>query len=372
MSGGSRLVDVGGTIIELVGHHPLIDLVHTELAANRAEALPAEPVGTIEVVEGPLPIPPDSITLGPVSASETRGQIRIGGSGLSYETSLPLDNSPFKARVGVTQRAMPRGIPEGVFRWLNPSFSTPLQSQVPRFIPWVLDAMIFLHCADRAPLHGSAMEHDGEALMLTSTGGAGKSTVGITMIDSGRWNYLCDDMTIVVPGGKIHPYRMNRTIFEHNVSHRPEVIRHLRWKGGIGGRVQWALTGPIHGTGRRRRLPVETVHRPGVFGRPSTPRLIAFLIRSTDEEPIVRKIEAADLAHRSIEIIKFEYPNAITMMRLAGAATGRDIAGPRLAEIQATYERFFADVPRLREIRVPMSGLAPTEIVEILEAEFGA
>lgn len=368
MRPNSRLVDVGGTIIELAGAHPLLDLVTEELGTDST----SDPIGTIEVVEGPLPIPQGSITLGPVSASKARGQIRIAGSGLSYETDLPLGVLPFHTRVGVTQRAMPKGMPAGAFRWLNPSFSTPLQSQVPRFIPWVLDAMIFLHCADRAPLHGSAMARDGSALVLTSTGAAGKSTIGITMIDSGRWKYLGDDMTIVSAGAPIHPYRMKRTVFEHNVAHRPDVLRRLKGKGGTIGRLQWLLTGPIHGNGRRRRLPVEQVHRRGVFADPTPARLVAFMDRTTDAGPEMRELTAAGLALRSIEIINFEFPNAITLMRLAGAATGADIAAPRLEAIRTIYEEFFASVPRLLEMRVPMSGLAPTEIASILEEEFDA
>lgn len=56
-------------------------------------------------------------------------------------------------------------------------------------------------------------------------------------------------------------------------------------------------------------------------------------------------------------------------MRLAGAAIGLDLAGPRLGTITDTYEQFFAGVPHLCELRMPADGVTPIEVARLIEAE---
>ena len=361
-----HLINAGGPIIELVGDHPIISLVTRELGTSSTN----DPIGTLEVVGGPLPLPEDSTTLGPVSTSATRAQVRLAGTGLALETSLPVAAAPFSARVGITARPLPFNMPAGLFRWANSGFATPTQSQVPRFIRSIIDGLVFLHGTDLVHLHGAAVARRDGAIAITSTGAAGKSTTATTLIDSGRWNYLSDGLTVVAPGKPIHPYPMYRTIHEHTVAHRADALRRLRWQSGPAGRVQWAAARPLHRNQRHRRLPVESVHRPGVIAAPTAPQLVVFLTRSSGDEVLVREISPFDLARRSAEIIRYEFPAALTLLRLGGAALGTDLVAPRMAAITATYERFFAEGPVLREVRLPWKALTPTEVAHLIESEF--
>lgn len=357
-----RVIDLGGVPLEIVGDHPLLQMVGEELPLSVNDAV----AGRITLVSELSPMV-EAVGLGPVEVAGSRLQLEFSKSALSIEIDLDGPSFPFEATVGIGTRPSPHRIPRRAFRWVEPTFHTPEESQAYVFIHMVLESLVLTSARGIAPLHASVVERDGRAVVLTSAGGVGKTSTSMQLLRSPRWRFLSDDIAMIKPGHPMAPYRRLPMIYDYNVRGDVEMRRKVRGAGGMAGRAQWALAGPMHGDRRRRRISTDALYGRPTVGHGAPPSLIAFLVRSHRDRPQTRPLSAEDLTQRSVAILQTEFPHLFTQLLLAEAAGAPPIVGPLLDRVSDTYMRAFADADQILEVAVPAGPNAAPAVASLID-----
>lgn len=134
-------------------------------------------------------------------------------------------------------------------------------------------------------LHASAVERDGEALVMTGTSGAGKSTLAALLGESG-WRLLGDEFALVDPdSGLVHPFPRAISLKNGAIC----LFKHM------GGRLGPLLAGTPKGEIRHLRPREEAI---AAMDEPASPRLILFPRYGAGLAEAVRPVGEAEVFMR--------------------------------------------------------------------------
>jgi len=348
-----RTFVVGGHHVAIEGDHRVLDLVREELAPVATLAMPDL---TIVGQKGPLPIIPNAGTLGGATVDGPLTRLRFDRAGLELEYRATPDRLPDRVRVGIGERPMPWRIPKRLFRWLEPTFQAPEENQAYLFIRHVLEGVLLLFGGETAALHASGVEHDGQAVLLTSAGGVGKTGISSILMRRGGWSYVSDDIVFIESSGVVHPYPRSVMMYGYNVRSDANLRRTVQRSGGFAGGVQWRLQGIMRPAGRRRRIAPSQVYGDVAGRRSSSISLCAFLTSTASHAPVnIVDITPAELARRSTLILEGEFAVLLGLVQLAEAAGGAQVRANAIARHRENLTKAFSKADKLVEVRIGAS-----------------
>ncbi|OWY62060.1 hypothetical protein B7486_60435 [cyanobacterium TDX16] len=259
--------------------------------------------------------------------------------------------------VHVGDRPMPHHLPRRAFRWLEPSFMTPVEAQAYVFILQIVEGSVFLFGGRTGLLHSSCVERDGSALALTSTGGVGKTSTAARLLRRPGWRYLSDDIVFVTPDAEVRLHRRWPMVYAYNVAHDHELRESVSRRGGRSGHVQWRVHELAHLDRRRRRVPPATLYGPERVGDRGALEAVAFLTRGSDEQLVVEETSAADLSRRCCAVILDEQRTLVALLRHWEAAGTPFVSVDEVAaRHERTFSEAFATAHRRVLARLPASG----------------
>lgn len=346
---------LGTCVLRLQGEHPVLDLVLDELAPLRIDG---EAAPDVELCVGTPPVPPAAaVSLGPVTAHGDAAWCRFPRTGFEVYFAPPRPEEPERLTVAVGPRPMPFRMPRPLFRWVEPTFLTPVQAQAYVFLLRLVEGSVFLLGGGTALLHAACLERDGRAVALTSAGGVGKTSTAAALLARRGWRYLTDDIALLADDGTVAFHPRWPMVYAHNLRHDPGLRRRITGTGGWRGRLQWNVLSAARIARRRRRVPPSALWGEERIGRAARLDVVAFLARGERDELAVEDAAAADLARRARAIMAVEQATLGEMVRLWEAAGEPPVPWEAaLDRHQDIYERVFTAARRRVHLLLPRSG----------------
>lgn len=361
MSRDERL-RLGSCVLRLTGDHPVLDLVLDELAPLRLAGSEAPPDVELRVISGDLERPPaGAVELGPVTADGAAAWCRLPRTGFHVHFAPPRASAPVRITAAIAPRPMPFRIPRPLFRWVEPTFLTPVEAQAYVFMLRLVEGAVFLYGGETALLHAACVERSGHAVALTSAGGIGKTSTAAALLARPGWRYLSDDILPVSADGRVTFHPRWPMVYAYNLRNDPELRRRIVGSGGWKGRLQWGALVAAGIERRRRRVAPSTLWGERRIGESGRLDLVAFLSRGSEDRLHVEELGAADLAARSRSIIALEEAVLGEMVRLWEAAGAPPVRwDDALDRHRSIYERVFAGVRGRVHLRLPRAGCPVT------------
>ena len=180
-----------------------------------------------------------------------------------------------------------------------PDFDVSCRHEVLPHLEWFINWQIIQNRGEFVQLHASALEWEGQALILPGPPGSGKSTLTAGLLAQG-WSYFCDEFALIDPATRlIHAYPRALCIKEASFPVVDRLglplCRKTPYQKATKGRV--AFLNPLD-------------VRPDVVGKPSPVRWVVFPKYIADQSPTLQPMtrsEAADeLAQQCFNARVFE------------------------------------------------------------------
>jgi hypothetical protein len=273
----------------------------------------AEPDVVVEVTDAETS--PAGSTVGSATVSGGRVALAYPRAGFVVDLEEP-GEGPVSVHVRIGSKPVPFRLPRVAYRFVEPTYLTPLQVQGYLFVREVMEAIVALY-GSAVPLHASAVARDGRALVLSSGGGVGKTSTAMALLGDGGWSPLADDIAFVEPG-LVHPNPRRAMVYHYNLSDRALRQRFLACLS-TSSRLHFQLEERVSPQRARRRVDAGDL-----WGTPAPTldaklSMAAALVR-TEHPTRVRSIEPAEMAERAVAITANEFASLFGRLNEAQAA----------------------------------------------------
>jgi hypothetical protein len=211
---------------------------------------------------------------------------------------------------------------------------------------------------DAAFLHGSTIDWDGKAVILTGTGGCGKTSTAFKLLEDPQAKYLSEDFSILSNTGSLYynpklmsiygsDTRNDQKILIDYVENRMSIMDRLHWK--------WTL-GRRNGNPLRKISPEEALSPDRICKR-SDIDSVYYLVRSREKEISHREIGIHELAQRCSDASLRELKTLIEILLLIKATAPQCDEYMTIADLtkqtERVYKAAFGFASRLLLIRIP-------------------
>jgi hypothetical protein len=365
---------VGRLAFVVRGNHPIAGLLREEF-----DSLPTteESPRLIIDVQDRLPEPEgEKIHLG--DSLYFAGQALNGTekrAGYSFAVGgLDRQNGPRHVLVSCRPGTVPASRFQALGHWLDKRRNWNFLSRAERVAKDILYDLInpMLHIS-MLPLgqgfcHASAVVGlDGDAVVFTGTGGAGKTGLVLSLLHLEDWRYLSDDLLAVDEEGEAHAYPMKMQIYGYNtlgnagLSQR--VLRDRPWDD----LWQWRLRLWLHGPRKvRRRIAAKVLFDEKKLAGQARLRHVYFLARAQTASLRIEDITPQELARRSAHIIMYEHRKFLEKVNLCALESATLDTAAIFQQSQAVYEKCFSKA-RCHRATIP-SEFTPVELYTALKS----
>lgn len=213
-------------------------------------------------------------------------------------------------------------------------------------------------------IHASCVSKNGRGLVLSGWGGAGKTSAAMSLIETGEWNFVSDDLCLVSSDGLSQPYLKRVQLYPYNIGSQDEQ-RSLEG-ASFRDRLNWRLRATVLGEKSVRRR-IAPSNRYPVSNQNVDISSLVYIIREERENITYDTEEMSVVAQRAAATIAHEYETHIRDLRpLVATHPGVWPSGEDFIEESAKiYERAFESAA-CRLVRVPQNA-TPTELAEYLQ-----
>lgn len=254
--------------------------------------------------------PSRAIASNPTSYQELEAGFAIG----NYHTSVAwTDQKPVEVTV-----APVRAGKNWVKKLTNMQFTHPYEQIGQVFHEFVLvPTFIFHFNREICLIHGSSVRNKdtAEAMIITGTGGVGKTLSEIEMMLSRRYDFLSDDIAFLDAAGRVWPNYAYPKIYAYNVIQSPAIRSRLFQNRSLFDRIWWRvslLRGP--GQVRRRACPSHLYGPPGQPGACAPLKRLVFLFRRDVSEVTVKELNPSKAIDMNLAVIEGELNNLMTAL----------------------------------------------------------
>lgn len=217
-------------------------------------------------------------------------------------------------------------------------------------------------------LHAASINTEKGAVVITGTGGAGKTSSTTTLIrQSQDIEFLSDDLVFVSGEGEVYPYYKSSMVYAYNTV--GDSIDEEELLNGVPDRIHWKWRKHQFGDhGARRRVAPEALFE-GQVGSPEAKDLRAaiFLVREERDAVQHETISNEELSRRSTGVIfdeldwLFEYSAAL-------CSIGSTITpSSMLSDVEAVYREVFKGAEKVL-VHVP-TGADPDVLARYIRSE---
>jgi len=185
-------------------------------------------------------------------------------------------------------------------------FMHPFEKVGQVFHELVLIPSLHFFSADVTVIHGSALEDPkGNAIILTGTGGVGKTTLELELGLKKNYKFLSDDMSILDSKGKVWPNYAFPKIYAYNTNVDRKIEEKIFENRNFLDKLQWNIL-------KRRGQSVRRRVNPYLFfdkriSRGAKISKLFILFRGSYKHLSIEKIPAERVVEMNIEVIKSEY-----------------------------------------------------------------
>lgn len=169
----------------------------------------------------------------------------------------------------------------------------------------VLIPMVYF-MKDRIPVHGSAVEIDGQVILLGGTGGVGKTSLELELCLNQDALFLADDISVLSDAGYVFPNLNFPKLYGYNLQNDSKLTQKAVKNSTGFDRLHWWLHSRRGLEKVRRRIAPD--HLYGDFARKEAQlkRYLILALQST-EDILIDRISHEEAAKISVDILKTEY-----------------------------------------------------------------
>lgn len=276
---------------------------------------------------------------------------RIGLLGWNIEISQPKGTVVLEYDQRINTKPT---ITEAGLRFLNRSYIWRYQNLAKILLYNVVEPIIHgaLLAKRSAFLHSSAVAYEDRGILITGSGGAGKTSTMETLMSWSECEFVADDLCLVTGEGYVYPYLKRVQIYPYNLTEEGKEI--VTEEDPVGTRLQWEARGILKGKdGVRRRVSPKQRYENIREGRTVIDEVF-FLQRAPVKSINIQQLDLEEFAHRSVAVIAEEFDQLLEQGIKATAVGASTNFGPisfpqRTFEI---YEEAFKDT-NIQLIEVP-------------------
>ncbi len=247
-----------------------------------------------------------------------------GNPYFSYHTSNPFSKGPIISTVKVKQPS----IVHRVLRFLKIASSVEYGSAI-SFLRgelanysylWTLITLGLLK-KETAFIHAGVLNHDGKSIVLSGTGGCGKTSTVLNLLQKPNVDYLAEDFGIVADDGLAYPSSKTISIYHSDVVRSKGVgqgvVSRLAWLQ----RLRWEVL-----TKLLKRNPIIKVSPEDLVDKPISPIPVqieygVYLSRQSVKSVSLREIALSEFAKRSAMASVRELKGLSEILKLIQANT---------------------------------------------------
>jgi hypothetical protein len=173
----------------------------------------------------------------------------------------------------------------------------------------VLIPTLFMYFNQRlAVLHGSAVQKpDGGGLLVTGTGGVGKTSLMLDLVRERGCRFISDDMSLLDSEGNLWANRSFPKIYAYNVVGDTALLTTLMKGRSVADRLQWGLKQRSGRSKVRRRVDPEDLFAGNVADTAALDT-VYLICRRAVKKVEVHEISANDAIDVELALLQAEYP----------------------------------------------------------------
>lgn len=315
----------------------------------------------------------DWVIVGAVSAVD--GRIEVSEGRLTYQlpTAGPHTVVPVRSRLGRFERRPAREL----VRLADASFLNAPGRLAKRFFYNIFDQVVQVVQLPigQSWLHASAVTNGDRTVVLAAWGGVGKTSSLLKLLETGRWQYLSDDLAVIDEQGGVYRTPQRMQIYAYNLVGQPALRDSLLRGRRVLDLAQWHARQRVLGPKavRRRVHPHEVFGQAAVADHGDVTDLV-FLRRSSSATFRISETTADRVAPMCASVLDHEL-NPLVPVAAAANSTGFVSPVPPVDDLRVRTEEVIAralaaNKPRCLIIDVPGSS-GPNELFNFLHQELG-
>jgi hypothetical protein len=159
---------------------------------------------------------------------------------------------------------------------------------------------------DIAPIHAAAISYKGKGILLTGTGGTGKTTAMLTLRNDKNISFLSDDIVILSQDGLVYPNLSWPKIYGYNLLGAPNLKSQLMTYRGFFDKIHFNLHTKKNPSKVRRKIRPNNLYQ-NVQKNACNISAVFFLFRENLSALTIEDIELNRAVEMSVSIIEAEY-----------------------------------------------------------------
>lgn len=192
-------------------------------------------------------------------------------------------------------------------KFLSIQFTHPYENIGKIFHELVFIPTLFFFPDDISIIHGSAVQtNNDKAVLIGGTGGVGKTSLELSLIQKNNFKFLADDICIIDKNSNLWPNYAFPKIYRYNTQNNEELEKKVLKNRGFFDRFQWHFFKLFPNKPIRRRINPKIFYN-NKLGVKSKLSDYFILFKGNFKKFNIRDISAEKAANLNLEIIKAEY-----------------------------------------------------------------
>ncbi len=225
--------------------------------------------------------------------------------------------------------------------------------------------------ADAAFIHASALSIGGRGLILSGTGGCGKTSTCMSFMERGKVGFMGEDFSVVDGAGRLWPSPKKVSMYQSDIVHGSEYGSRAVADLPLPARWHWQILTRVFGKNPQIKATPEALFGDRFERHPVPLAKAVYLSRENVDALSLRPMDCHDFSLRSARASARELKALLELLLLfnANADTGSAYPTPGVFEkrLEEHYQRAFADAACFH-LRIPLRA-APGEILDCLISE---
>ena len=221
---------------------------------------------------------------------------------------------------------------------------------------------------DAAFIHGGVLARKGKAVIFTGTGGCGKTSITLELMEDQRWSYLAEDYGVLDSNGVAHYVPKSISLYASDIAWRRRFTDELLNRLPTWDRIRWRVA-----TRLLKRNPMIKANPLELFGKDrlqKTARIatVIYLSRETRHRIQLNSLPLTEIVRRSLEASSRELKTLSEILLLIHSNAPTDYCYPSVEALmektRKIYHRAFKDAS-LNILHVPHTA-PPDEVTNYL------
>jgi len=219
-------------------------------------------------------------------------------------------------------------------------------------------------------IHASALEADGNGIVFTGTGGCGKTSTTLKLMEEEKYRYLAEDFGIVGSGGELYYNPKFVTLYSSDLRHGQRIGEgyiHDRMPSKT--RFIWNISTNLLKHNPRVKVSPSEIFGGDRLSAAATVRTVVYFVRSRTSKTEIADLSLDELVSRAAAASFRELKAFTEILRLINANMPPDFPFPTehdlLLKTEDVYRKAFCHA-QLKLVSVPFQAV-PADVVRFLQ-----